>query len=86
VEKVLKETQAPGSPSRRNGFLGQLAAGVAHEVNNPLTGFFLCKHGLEQIGQRGSSSGTPGIHRGRCESMQRHREKPARLQQTIDNH
>ncbi len=49
----LKKTHEKLLQSEKLASLGILAAGVAHEVNNPLGGLFNCVHMLEEKGEDG---------------------------------
>jgi len=62
VEKKLRETQAQLHQSEKMASLGQLAAGVAHEINNPLTGIlFNVSMATETLGE-----GDPNLEKLRC--------------------
>ncbi|MFC1580213.1 PAS domain S-box protein [Thermodesulfobacteriota bacterium] len=56
VEKKLRETREQLHQSEKMASLGQLAAGVAHEINNPLTGIlFNVSMALETLGEGDSN-------------------------------
>ncbi len=52
IERKLKEAQAQLAQSEKMASLGQLAAGVAHEINNPLGGILLYANlAIEELGE-----------------------------------
>jgi PAS domain S-box-containing protein len=71
VEKKLRETREQLHQSEKMASLGQLAAGVAHEINNPLTGIlFNVSMALETLGE-----GDANLEKLRCVVEDVHRCK-----------
>jgi signal transduction histidine kinase len=54
-EKALRDAQVKLTQSEKLAALGQLGAGIAHEVKNPLAGILGCA----QLSLRGAEDGTP---------------------------
>ena len=55
VEKKLKDAQTRLSQSEKMASIGQLAAGVAHELNNPLTGILFSANMILEAGDTGDT-------------------------------
>jgi len=52
VQKYIRQTQASIAQVEKMSFLGRLAAGVAHEVNNPLSNVITYLDSIEETGKQ----------------------------------
>ena len=73
VRKKLQDAQSQLDQSEKMASLGRLAAGVAHEINNPLTGILMYGNLMKEKMDDGSPvSVQPRLHSGRCGAMPGH--------------
>ena len=77
-ERLHRQTHEKLMRSDRLAMIGQLAAGVAHEINNPLGSILLFSRlTMQQMPATGTGQGKPGAHREGNQALPRDRQESA---------